>query len=304
MYRDFIYLDTGRIQSIIAQLEQGVLDKVMEGKSSELEGKASLAAGVLASFLPVGIEGGVARRHEVQSSKVLHDYAFNLALNTLGDNDLYLEVDDWDTEYLSIPNTAFILVRGDVSIIDYALLKNLAENETILGYLSQSSSNQQYQPTQAGRKGSSQRRKQKSKTTTGPIQEIWLLVDALMGDSVQVRLKIPNDTIFAGPLTREYLRENTRDLIFKYGGKPQEGWAMLAQISQITEPLDKIKAMSNLTENLSNLEMDEVSTFSDMINPMVELLNVFQEAMASVSYPAVAVTPIALYRELDGLNFD
>jgi hypothetical protein len=30
MYRDFVYLDTGRIQSIIAQLEKGVSDKVMK----------------------------------------------------------------------------------------------------------------------------------------------------------------------------------------------------------------------------------------------------------------------------------
>jgi hypothetical protein len=29
MFRDFIYLDTERVQSVIAQLEKGVLDKVV-----------------------------------------------------------------------------------------------------------------------------------------------------------------------------------------------------------------------------------------------------------------------------------
>ena len=43
MYRDFLYLDTDRLQSIIAQLEKGVLEQILEGKTKTLEGKASVS---------------------------------------------------------------------------------------------------------------------------------------------------------------------------------------------------------------------------------------------------------------------
>jgi hypothetical protein len=135
MYRDFMYLDTDRIQSIIAQLEKGVLAHVLEGKTKELQGKASIAAGILASFLPVGIEGYATRKTEVQQSKVLHDYAFAVALEALDKNGLFFEITDPDRSQLPQTNTAFILVRGSASLLDYGLLKHLAENETMLNSL-------------------------------------------------------------------------------------------------------------------------------------------------------------------------
>ena len=62
----------------------------MEGKTSELHGKAGVAAGVLASFLPIELGGGFSRKHDIQSSKVLHDYAFNIAVDSLNENGLCL----------------------------------------------------------------------------------------------------------------------------------------------------------------------------------------------------------------------
>jgi hypothetical protein len=298
IYRDFVYMDTGRIQSIIAQLEKGVLDKVMEGKSSELQGKASAAAGVLASFLPIGLEGGFSRKTEIQSSKVLHDYAFNIALEALDEHGLYIEVEDWDRENIPLPDAAFILVRGSATMLDYGLLRNLAENEPMLTSLFDKSQQPPQRTRHQGHKQSPQRSGKGKASGLGIIQQIWTLVDALMGDSIQVRLKYSDDILFAGPLSREFLRESTRDLIFKYGGKPQEGWVMLAQASQVTEPFDKLKALTRLTEGLPAVEKSDFSTASDAVNMIVEVLNALQEAMASVSYPAIAVTPIALYREL------
>lgn len=295
MYRDFVYMDTGRIQSIIAQLQQGVLEKVMEGKTSELQGKAGIAAGVLASFLPVELGGSFSQKRDVQSSKVLHDYAFNIALDSLNENDLCLEVEEWGREDIPLPDTAFVLARGSMSILDYALLKNLAENERSLDKLFKTP---QKPPQQSGQK-KSQRRSSKP----GTIQQMWTLVDAFMGDSLQVRLKCPGDIIFAGTLSREFLRENTRDLIFKYGGKPQVSWSMLAQICQVTEPSNKLGALTQLMQDFPGVPGQAgIGTTTDVINPIVELLNAFQEAMASVSYPAIAVTPIALYRELESLR--
>lgn len=293
MYRDFVYLDTGRIQSIIAQLQKGVLEKVMEGKSSELQGKAGISAGVLASFLPIEFGGGTSRTHSVQSSKVLHDYAFTIAFDSLLENNLCLEVDEWNRDTTLIPDAAFILARGSMSILDYALLRKLAENERSLEKLFKSSPNTQQQ---------GQKKSYKNKGAN-VIQQMWTLVDALMSDSLQVRLKSSDDMIFAGTLSREYLRENTQDLIFKYGGRPQKGWVLLAQVCQVTEPSDDMVALSRLMDDFQvNSTQGASRSAMDLINPIVEFLNIFQEAMASVSYPSIAVTPIALYRELESLK--
>jgi len=263
MYRDFVYMDMGRIQSIIAQLQQGVLEKVMEGKTSELHGKAGVAAGVLASFLPIELGGGLSRKRDVQSSKVLHDYAFNVALDSLNENGLCLEVEDWDRANIPLPDAAFILGRGSMSILDYSLLKSLAENESSLDKLFKTS----HRPKQQFRhQKSSQRSGQRRTSKPGVIRQMWTLVDALMGDSLQVRLKCSDDVVFAGPLSREFLRESTRDLIFKYGGKPQGGWTMLAQVSQVTEPSDKLRTLAKLMESLPNMTgQDRFSTTTDVI---------------------------------------
>lgn len=295
MYRDFVYMDTGRIQSIIAQLQQGVLEKVMEGKTNELQGKAGIAAGVLASFLPVELGGSFSRKQDVQSSKVLHDYAFNMALDSLNENDLCLEVEEWDRKSIPLPDTAFILARGSMSILDYVLLKNLAENERTLEKM--------FKAPQQSQQHSGQKKPHQPKSKSGVIQQMWTLVDAFMGDSLQVRLKCSGDIVFAGTLSREFLRESTRDLIFKYGGKPQAGWSMLAQVCQVTEPSNKLGALGQLMQDFPGMPgQDSIGTTTDVINLIVEMLNALQEAMASVSYPAIAVTPIALYRELESLR--
>jgi hypothetical protein len=293
MFRDFIYLDTERVQSIIAQLEKGVLDKVMEGKGNELEGKAGAAAGVLASFLPIGLGGSFSKKHDIQTSKVLHDYAFTVALEALNRDSLILEVENWERNEITLPDSAFVLARGSLSILDYGLLKGLAENEKVIGKLTSASTKSQPRPAQA---------KDGNRPQTDVFKQMWTLADAFMGDTVQVRLRFSDDIFFVGPISREFLRENIRDVILKYGGKPREGWVMLAQIAQVTSPHDQINAMLNLNQSLVRFDPNNIHSLADFFNPVVEVLNVFQEMMASISYPAISVTPIAIYRELESLK--
>ncbi len=132
MYRDFTYLDTDRIQSIIAQLQEGVLTSVMTGKARELTGKAGIAAGILSSLLPISLEGTASRTASTQSSKILHDYAFNIALEALEDNDLLLKDDELGQDGTFVVDSAFILVHGDVSILDYNILQKMTEDEEML----------------------------------------------------------------------------------------------------------------------------------------------------------------------------
>jgi hypothetical protein len=131
-----------------------------------------------------------------------------------------------------------------------------------------------------------------------------------MADQLIASLTHPSELRFEGPLTRSFLREDIRHYIFKRGfkrgGAPQEGWAMLAQISQIPDKTNKLLQFS-----ASNIEAlgesaqasaDNPSTVSDLISKLVTMIYGLQEAIASVSYPAIAVTPVAIYRELGGVR--
>ncbi|MCS7289963.1 MAG: hypothetical protein NZ699_12600 [Roseiflexus sp.] len=103
-----MYLDIDRIQSIIAQLQKGVLERVLEGKSKELEGKAGIAA-ILSSFLPIQLEATVNRRTDIYSSKVLHDYAYTIALEALNREGLCVQLAGEERKQL--PRTKHKVVR-------------------------------------------------------------------------------------------------------------------------------------------------------------------------------------------------
>jgi hypothetical protein len=258
-----------------------------------LVGKAGAAAGVLASFLPIDLGGSFSKKYDIQTSKVLHDYAFTVALEALNRDSLILEVENWERKEIPLPDSAFVLVRGSLSILDYGLLKGLAENEKIIGKLTSASTKSQPRPVQP---------KVGNRPQTDVFKQMWTLADAFMGDTVQVRLRFSNEIFFVGPISREFLRENIRDVILKYGGKPREGWAMLAQVAQVTFPSDQSNAMLNLNQSLVRFDPNNIHSLADFFNPVVEVLNIIQELMASISYPAISVTPIAIYRELESLK--
>ncbi|GAB4209098.1 MAG: hypothetical protein OHK0022_39600 [Roseiflexaceae bacterium] len=291
MYRDFVYLDTDRVQSIIAQLEEGLLEQVLTGRATGLEGRAAAAAGVLSALLPGA---------ERPPSKALHDYAFTMALETLRQRNLCFEVESEDRSML--PNTpgAFVLLRGSATILDYGLLRQLAQNETFFNKISRDERSiaQNIVAFPGGPKG---RRvpgaPAQPAEDNNSIGKMWSFVDAAMGDAVQVRLKRGENLLFLGLLDRAFLRSDTRDFIFKHGGQLQGGWVMLAQLAQIPAAGERGAMFAEFQSHLQS-SMGAVSSVADIISLVVEQVNLFQELMMSVAFPAVAVTPIAVYREL------
>lgn len=227
MYREFIYLDTDRIQSILAQLNEGVLTELIENRGKNSQVKTSMAANVLAWFLPFGLEGTAGWQTSRQSNKVVHDYAFNLALKSLQENYMVLEVENWNRDEMPLPDNAFVLVRGEAIIIDYKMLRDLTQKEDAINAVAGTS-----EPEQAQR---NQTTVQPAKAKLSIYQQVERFIDAFMGDILLVRLVHASGLQFVGPLARRFLRENIRHLIFKRGSAPQWGWVMLAQVSQITE---------------------------------------------------------------------
>lgn len=277
MFRDFIYLDVDRVQSIIAQLEEGLLTDIITGKQREVSGKGDVAAGILSQFLPVSfsVQGKLAS--DIKQSKILHDYAYTVALKSLQDKRLLLEATDFDRRTFPVPESAFVRVNGSARIIDYQTLRHLATNKKTIDKMLNSRSPK-------------------------AIQDIGTFIDVFYGDVVQSTVENREGVRFVGVLNREHLREAIRDLIFKYGSHLQGDWTLLAQVTRIPEPEDVADGADSLASLTSNDPASKFSSISDAMATMVNELNAFQEFMGSVTYPDIAVSPIALYREVTSFD--
>ncbi|CAA9493018.1 MAG: hypothetical protein AVDCRST_MAG25-3468 [uncultured Rubrobacteraceae bacterium] len=275
MFRDFVYLDINRVQSILAQLQQGLLNEVMEGKMEQTSGKMQMAVNLLAMLLPVSASGSVehSRGTSFSESKVLHDYAFEAARRSLEDERLLLEDDGLDRD--DVPETGFVLVRGSARISDYRTLEKISANFDKVDKIFS---------TRTG--------KQPGMGKT--MKEMTTVIDSFFKDSIRVKITNPQGCEFIGPLAREHLREDIRDLIYKYSSAPEGEWVMLADIARVPDPED-----SEEEALMERLEAVDGGSVSSQMGKAMGMLNVFQELFGSVAYPEVAVSPIAVYREID-----
>lgn len=119
------------------------------------------------------------------------------------------------------------------------------------------------------------------------------MIETFYKDAIRVRVTNEQDYSFIGPLTREHLREDLGALIYKYGSNPKGEWSMLAEVSRIPLPGDSPQL--SLDEAMDAEDTNSVSVMLDQINTA---FNGLQEIMGSVSYPDIAVSPVAVYREI------
>jgi hypothetical protein len=294
VFRDFIYLDIERVQSIIAQLQEGLLTEIVAGESKELSGKFGLSAGIVSQFLPIGLSAEKRNINDTQSSKILHDHAFNLAHDSLSDQSYLIDASYYDLSQEPIPDSAFVLIKGDAKIFDYSTFQNIASHEKQL--------NEIFPSTPEG-ENRQQRRKQSKKNkqpkkNDSVFGEIKVLVDAFFKDAIQVRVTNHHGISFVGPLSREHLREDIYNLIFKYGSKLQGQWAMLAAVTRVTSNPSLNSEMEFAAETLEDLDSSDIQSGSDVLNEVLDMMNSLQEFISSAAYPDITVSPIALYREI------
>lgn len=93
VYRDIIYFDTNKVQSILVQIHKGLINNMLESKSSNHEGEANVNTDKLMNLLlplPISTGGGYTytRSKGLQEEKSLHDFALTELLNTLALNDV------------------------------------------------------------------------------------------------------------------------------------------------------------------------------------------------------------------------
>ena len=274
MYRDFIYLDINRVQSIIAQLQEGLLDQILEGETKQTTGGMRMAMNLLAMLIPVSASSSLEHSSgsSLSESRVLHDYAFETARRSLEDEGILLERDDLDWD--EVPESGFVLVRGAAQILDFETYRDIAGNvERIDKFLGTGKTSEQ-------------------KRQSRVIKESKVMFDTFYHDAIRMQIVNPQGSRFSGPLIREHLRDDIQSLIYKHGTKPKSEWNMLSEITGKPMPGDSSEDPVEEPEAAGD-------SASEQINQIVAMLNSFQEYIGSVSYPDIAVSPVAVYREVN-----
>ena len=237
-----------------------------------------MAMNLLAMMLPISASGSIehSRGSSFSESRVLHDYAFEVARLSLEEGGL-LKQDELDRD--EVPEEGFVLVRGAAQILDYETFRKIAENWDTLDEI--------MNPSQSA----TERKKRKKENSWAT--EAGVMIETFYKDAIRVRVTNEQDCSFIGPLTREHLREDLGALIYKYGSNPKGEWSMLAEVSRIPLPGDSPQL--SLDEAMDAEDTNSVSIMLDQINTA---FNGLQEIMGSVSYPDIAVSPVAVYREI------
>ena len=298
MFREFIYLDMDRVQSIGAQLNEGLLTDTTSGRQKEVTGKAGTPE-LLAHLFPLTAEAQGKYATDIKENRILHDFAFSLAFKSLQREELVLEdVDEYERASFPATETAFILTRGRPKLYDFSTLQRLWDKKWNLDHESNKDS---------GRGGKGHRFSSRQQQRLGEDSEptaVRAFFDTFYNDVVLVSLANKSSVTFMGLLYRKHLREDIRSLIFKYGARPQGNWAMLAQICSIPERKEKSvdNETARISEALDTLSIDpENINWSQFITDLLERSNEFQEQMGTVMFPTISVSPIALYREVVAL---
>lgn len=299
MLRDFVYLDTERLKSILAQVEEGVLEEMSETSGSS----KSIDAGVEAS-VPLLAKLGGAGRYVVESqqtaTRTLHDHIYNYVESRLEERDELLILNDalnqndWldDNERMAISPTAFALVRGSVVINDYERMKDFVVNfNKIAGAVGRlpNYTKARQMPNQKG-KALLENASKQLQQPKAQMDDLDIVLRAFVRVGTVVRImpfaNQPEARVCADLDNPLALRMPLDSLIYRFGSAPRAQWTLFGQLASV--PLSTDKPF----EFVGSLGAELERAIQGMFNAMRNL----EPLIGSVAYPEISMIPIALYR--------
>lgn len=280
VYRDIIYFDTDKVQSILAQVNKGVINKMLDSKNSEHEGSGKLKPSKLLDLLlqlPISAEGSYkySSSKGLQEEKSLHDFALTELLNTLSLKD----VTTLERSALSTTNNrTFVKVKGSFSLYDYEDLARTIERMEIIASLMDNQTDQ-----------------------NEDMKKFSNFIKTAYEGLTAIEISNKKDIKFLGAIDTKYLRETMRNLLFKYGGHPKGDWEMVCQITNIpksnSESLED--SFNEFGKNINLNNINTTSSLSLFMNEIVKEFSKINDIFSSVSYPNISVEPIAVYKEIN-----
>lgn len=299
--RDFVYLDVERVKSLLAQLDRGLLTDRTDsmGSSTTLEGSASFSLPALAE---VGGAGQYISTDQSSETHTLHDFVYNQTEEKLLERRRIkrLPQDFSSARILSeevrarLSPVEYVLVRGKVSFSDYQYLTGLLDNANDLMRITTNFAYQERIRAATGQAKSEIEQKKNSEIKSHKlddrlVHDLKKIFDTFLRDRLVIKvLPFPEDPNIriVGPLQFDYLRERLENIRFKFGSSPVEEWTVFGQIAAVPQE----------HEIRVNLDLKYSNQIDLALERMFASLREVEDNFR-VTYPEIAITPIAIYRD-------
>lgn len=305
--RDFIYLDIERVRSFLAQLSGGLTSERTRESQHQTGGQTEAKGGIP---LIAEAKGGVDYHYLRSQSETisLHDQIFEEMFSKLESANYLIDMSK-ATQANWIPgffhDGMFVVCHSPLKIVDYqttvSALQGLPSLTTLLGKVtgaqgsnkSQKSSGVQQHGRTPGQPGSAtsqaNMRQIQAQIQSLPLKPTADLVAQLYKDIVRVKV-FPimghSDMVFVGTADRSHFRYTPERLISLFGPVIDANWVSLLQVNLGTprNPGELISQTGNAVE--------------DGLEQLADFLASLNMAPQRIEFPAVAVTPIAIYRDI------
>jgi hypothetical protein len=295
--RDFIYMDAEKLKSIVAQIDEGLVDQQKESQANSKETSVGAKIGIA-----IGLDAGKKFMQETQNSqtKSLHDYIYNKVEDALIENEILMELPismmgeeeaikseiSRDEVLKKINESSFVLITGKVVMNYYPLLYEMVDK--VIDSVKKLSDTEAKKGKEHSRENGVlqvQQIKDEKK-----VKAVLSVLKLFYGDRIILKI-VPEycseHVRFVGILRTDCLRYDLSDISYKFGTAPDTNWNVLAQICTITK---KGQSISRIRTTASN-EIEKA------IEPAFQAIREAEQLMGlSVNYPEISITPIAIYR--------
>lgn len=308
--KDFVYIDVPRMESFLAQVQQGLVKEMVESASGQKGIEAKLAGGVPWLRAELLGTGGITRVQK--TNKILHDYLHTVLEEELGDRVIEtaeaFSPEDWRSgvvhRRLGERQTDFVEIKGRVRILDFASmglqLETLAKMMESFSRVQSASSKPNQAKPRPAKRGKQSRQKLPKEKEEDEMSQFIALIKEFYGDLIILKAyPVPGDDVyyFIGALDKSYLQDERAQMLLKFGTSPSVDWTVLAQVASVPQETQQPQGIQ--FPDLPQLSPDQFTDFSEIIMVMLEAIGTaFTQTgfTMSVKHPAISITPLAVYR--------
>lgn len=291
--REFLYLDTERVRSYLAQLHEGVPETATSRTQNDAGFEGEAEGGV-----PLVAKGKVAAKdHYVRGqdeTKSLHHHAYTLFETHLSDSKRLRPVDAAFTETQWSPTVfsdgEIVRVTGEVRIIDYGTVvdtvRGLPGFVTLMGRMAKATG----QGTPAGSKGGQQQPKIDLGIDKKDIDTMAQLIERTFGDTVRVKIRPSADAApntFAAVALRTGFQDGLAAVQQSHGLDLGPSWVVVGQVNA-PRPDPTEDAFAAFTTG---------NEIEDQSEQLVFAMDAIRRLSSGVTYPCVSMNLISIYRE-------
>jgi hypothetical protein len=292
----FIYLDMDRIKSITARMDEGYIKEKVEEQGETEQNSETLTGAIKGSIFGIGASASAsttqteAETEVSQETRGLHHYHYNILESMLEDQegDWFHDIRDVEDARKEISEGDIIKISGNLQISDFETSFNMIEGlfEALQDDQARQMLGDDILDTEDFYDQTGEDITRPENDQLGGIETIFSMLRGFLPSEYENMItgQLNNqESNFWSTLEREKLETGPTEILAKYEDSNIPECTIVARVDTIT---------TNPGEQ-AGVDVDSTGQFG-MIHHMADQIAV--EMGLKVQHPAIAITPIAIYR--------